>query len=155
MGSGKDRRWVFTNEIPHQTAVKAEQLHNQANRVSRVDSTSGCEGPTLGYWVIHPGAGFSLSRSHIRFEPWVDLSTVAMIGASERAPHDLTDRPTNWVELIDPSTVFIPVTCNYRPYVAVLGRNWLFHCVLWAIEYSCMYAACMTSKFWSTVLQTW
>ena len=41
------------NEIRHLTAVKAEQLRNQANRVSGVDSTSLCERPTLGYWVIH------------------------------------------------------------------------------------------------------
>ena len=40
--AGEDRRRVFTNEIPHQTAVRTEQLCNQANslRVSGVDSTS-------------------------------------------------------------------------------------------------------------------
>ena len=76
MGSGKDRRWVFTNEIRHQTAVKAEQLHNQANRVSRVDSTSGCEVPTLGYWVIHPLSVLpSVPTSH----PWNTMQIMQTI----------------------------------------------------------------------------
>ena len=37
-----------TGEMKYDT-VKVEQLHNQANRVSRVDSTSSSEGPTPGY----------------------------------------------------------------------------------------------------------
>ena len=72
MGSGEDRRWVFTNEIPHQTAVKTEQLRNQANRVSRVDSTSlalrGLPWGTEWYthWVCYPVCQRPIPETHTR-----------------------------------------------------------------------------------------
>ena len=74
MGSGEDRRRVFTNEIWHLTAVKAEQLRNQANRVSRsrVDSTSSCERPIpwvtewYTHWVCYPVCQRPIPETHTR-----------------------------------------------------------------------------------------
>ena len=62
--------WIFTSELPHQTAVKTEQLRNQANRVSRVDSTSLAlrrlpwDTEWYTHWVCYPVCQRPIPETH-------------------------------------------------------------------------------------------